>query len=93
MLYKVWALDKPLSLGGEEELIAEIVLNSMLNTSLWADKKMYFRHTRFDDDCRYHPEWVVPDEVNTLLIPFEQLQIQPYKEKRASSCPFDWLFE
>lgn len=33
MLYKVWALDKPRSLGGEEQLIGEIVLRTDLVTS------------------------------------------------------------
>ena len=68
VLYKVWARDKPVSLGGSEDLIAEIVLKTPLRTSLWGDKNMYFRHTRADDDFRFHPEWVIPDEVNTLLL-------------------------
>ena len=44
MLYKVWALDKPASLGGEELLIGEVVSRTQLVTSMWADKHMFFRH-------------------------------------------------
>jgi len=37
VLYKVYAKDAPESLGGQEQLIAEIVLKSELVTSLWGD--------------------------------------------------------
>lgn len=36
-LYKVFALDKPLALGGTEQLIGKIVLASTLVTSFWGD--------------------------------------------------------
>ena len=38
--------------------IGALVLRSELVTSLWGDKKMAFKHTRFDDDLMYHPEWI-----------------------------------
>ena len=37
LLYKVYAMDKPSSLGGEEQLIALIILKSELKESLWGD--------------------------------------------------------
>ena len=43
-IYKVFAMDKPEELGGQEMHIANIVLKSKLETSLWGDKYMYFRH-------------------------------------------------
>ena len=43
-LYKVFALDKPVELGGQEQHIGNVVLESTLETSLWGDKNMFFRH-------------------------------------------------
>lgn len=68
------------------------MLRSQLVTSRWADRNMYFRHQRFDDDLRYKPEWT-----NTVLFAGSpvngQPDIRPYEEKVRSSCPFAWFFE
>lgn len=58
ILYKVFAMEAP---GVEEQHIANIVTESQLVTSKWGDEKMFFRHQRFDDDLRYHPEWMTSD--------------------------------
>ena len=50
-------MDAPEGLGGTESKIAEIVTMSELTTSLWGDEKMYFRHTRMEDDFAMKPEW------------------------------------
>jgi len=92
LLYRVYAKDKPTSLGGQDQLIAEIVLKSELVTSLWGDKNMFFRHQRPDDDFRYHPDWMYETPA-FFMNEGEELKLHPYQELRASSCPFTWLFE
>ena len=72
-------------------MIAEIVLNSELVTSLWGDKNMFFRHQRHDDDFRYHPEWMTETPA-FFMTEAEELKLHPHQELRASSCPFSWLF-
>lgn len=57
VIYKVFAWDKPVELGGTETLIGELATESQLVTSNWADEHMYFRHQRFDEDLQLHPEW------------------------------------
>ena len=45
--WQVYALDKPADLGGEEEMIAELVLTSNLTTSRWGDTSLFFRHQEY----------------------------------------------
>jgi len=56
-LYEVWALDKPVELGGEEQHIADLVLVSDMVTSLWGDQHLFFRHQDMAEDVEIHPEW------------------------------------
>ena len=58
VLYRVYALDRPEEIGGQWDEIAEIVTRSTLVTSYWGDRKMKFRHQKFDDDLSLHPEWI-----------------------------------
>ena len=51
-------MDKPAALGGVEQHIGNLILESTLVTSFWGDSNMFFRHQRHDDDFRYHPEWI-----------------------------------
>jgi len=44
VLYKVYALDKPLQLGGSEALIGEIQIDTQLVTSYWGDEHLFFKH-------------------------------------------------
>ena len=44
VLYDVYALDDPVDLDGQEELIGHITLKSNLVTSSWGDKHLFFRH-------------------------------------------------
>lgn len=44
VLYFVYAMNMPKSLGGEEQLIGAIITTSELTTSLWGDKHLFFRH-------------------------------------------------
>ena len=56
-LYKVWALDKPLQLGGQKRYIGDIVLEGKMTSSKWADENLFYRHQKMDDDLEIHPEW------------------------------------
>ena len=93
MLFKVWAMDKPASLGGTESLIGEVQLVSELVTSKWGDEHMYFRHQRADDDFRYQQDWSTAVDVAAMLLEGEEIEIKPYQTQRYSSCPLSWLFQ
>ena len=56
-LYKVYAMNAPAELGGQETHIANIVLTSELTTSSWADSSLFFRHQDVQDDVSLKPEW------------------------------------
>ena len=92
VLYEVWARDAPSTLGGFETKIAEIVTKSELTPSMWGDTKMYFRHTRHDDDFRYRPEWMAEPTHGSFAMEGESINLHPYQERQPSSCPFSWLF-
>ena len=57
ILYKVFALDRPVELGGSESQIAELVLSSPLSTSRWGDRHLFFRHQTVEDDTSLHHTW------------------------------------
>jgi len=56
-LYRVFAVDKPVCLGGVEHHIANIVLDGPVVTSDYSDKHLFFRHQLMDDDLKIHPDW------------------------------------
>ena len=56
-LYKVFALDKPVELGGTEQEIAELVLSSPATTSRWGDQHLFFRHQTMQDDTSLQQAW------------------------------------
>jgi len=88
----VHALDKPEELGGTWLEIGELKLKSQLVTSFWADRKMYFRHHRIDDDFVIKPEWApygapyIPDSDREYIL-------RPQVSKVEYQCPFAWIFE
>ena len=43
-LYEIYAWDMPEEMGGSEEHIGDLIIESQLVTSYWADEHMYFRH-------------------------------------------------
>ena len=92
VLYTVWARDAPATMGGFEKAIAQIVTKSELTTSLWGDTRMFFRHTRHDDDFRYRPQWMAEPTHGAFALEGETIKLHPYQERRASACPFEWLF-
>lgn len=57
-IYDVYALDKPLPLGGVETLIGSLQMDGSLTTTNWGDKNMFFQHQYMTDDTKIHPEWV-----------------------------------
>ena len=56
-LYKVFALDKPVELGGTEQEIAELVLSCPPTTSRWGDQHLFFRHQTMQDDTSLQQAW------------------------------------
>jgi len=56
-LYRVFAMDKPSELGGEERNIGDLVLVSDMVTSNWADKRLFFRHQDMEEDLELRPHW------------------------------------
>ena len=52
VLYRVMALAEPTDPDNTEKHIANIIITTKLQKSLWGDEHMYFRHTRMDDDIR-----------------------------------------
>lgn len=57
IIYDVYALDKPLPLGGVEKLIGRLNLNGSLTTSNWGDKNIFFKHQNINKDIKLVPEW------------------------------------
>jgi hypothetical protein len=88
-LYKVIATDKPLELGGREKHIGDIVTTSSMVTSLWGDTRLFFRHTRFDEDIAARPEWEAHVEKFTGPTFAENLPLADYA---PADCPFAYLF-
>lgn len=61
-------------------------------TSLWGDKKMFFRHYRHDDDFRFEPSWI--EKTPVLVYDNEDpTALHEYQALRYSSCPFAFLFQ
>lgn len=56
-LWHVYALDKPVELGGQEQQIGDLVLRSKMTTSKWGDQHLFFRHQNMIEDLAIHPEW------------------------------------
>lgn len=56
-IYDVYALDKPVPLGGVETLIGTLKMDGDFTTSNWGDKNMFFQHQIINEDEKVHPEW------------------------------------
>jgi len=56
-LYEVYAMNKPVELGGTELHIADLVMVSDMITSMWGDQHLFFRHQDMMDDLDIHPDW------------------------------------
>ena len=56
-LFKIYALDAPEDLGGQETYIGDLVTDSEMTTSNWGDEHLFFRHQKADDDIKLQPTW------------------------------------
>ena len=56
-IYDVYALDKPVPLGGVESLIGSLKMDGKFTTSKWGDKNMFFQHQIITDDINVRPDW------------------------------------
>lgn len=59
VLYDIYAWNKFEKDDPElvEELIGQIKLVTRFTRSLWGDTKLYFRHTRYEEELARRPEW------------------------------------
>ena len=44
-------------MGGVETHIGDLVLTSIMTTSMWGDRHLFFRHQDMAEDVAIHPEW------------------------------------
>ena len=56
-LYKVFALNAPVELGGAKTQIADLILTISSTTSKWGDQHLFFRHQTVEDDISLQPDW------------------------------------
>lgn len=56
-IYDVYALNKPVPLGGTETLIGTISLDGTFTTTMWGDRNLFFKHQIITDDMNLKPEW------------------------------------
>jgi len=63
-MFEVWALPKPaadLNDPTSEQLnevkIGEIINTTPFNLSLWGDQRLFFSHTKLEEDLKLRPEW------------------------------------
>jgi len=57
VLYDVYGLDAPPSLGGVEILMGTLQLEGKLTRSKFGDEQLFFRHQLSSDDMAIKPEW------------------------------------
>ena len=56
-IYDIYALDKPVPLGGTETLIGSLKLDGSFTTSMWGDKNLFYKHQLMTEDLAVRPEW------------------------------------
>lgn len=91
-MFNVYAYESPVHklADPDGQLIGRIVSTSEVVTSLWGDKKLFFRHGRMEDDLMVRPMWedfLEPWSLGTLE---ETGLVDPPPEP---TCPFFFLFE
>lgn len=56
-MWKLYGLDAPTELGGQEHLIGSLVTASETVKSFYSDDMLFIRHQRAEDDIALKPEW------------------------------------
>jgi len=59
-LYDIYAQVEPTDDNTKVIHIGRIDLTTSTSTSIFGDTKLFFQHTRMEDDLHYRPEWVDP---------------------------------
>ena len=88
ILFNVYAAKTPALTGKSETepqtyteaYVGDIVLQSKLISSDWADKKLFFRHQNLDDDIILKPQWF---SSATLMKEGQKIKI-----KTENKCPY-----
>lgn len=93
VMFNVYAYESPIHklTDPDGQLIGKIVSTSEFVTSQWGDKKLFFRHSRIEDDLDTKYEWddfLSPWPLGTLEE--DGLTMPPPVD---SSCPFFFLWE
>jgi hypothetical protein len=57
ILYDVYGLDAPESIGGVEIFMGTLQLDGKLTRSKFGDEQLFFRHQLSSDDMALKPEW------------------------------------
>lgn len=96
-VWKIYGLDAPTELGGQEHLIGSLVTDSETTKSKYGDDMMLFRHQRAEDDIKLKPEWTdyypkyypLQGEEN-----FEEGDCRLFDGgEMKSTCPFAFLLQ
>ena len=90
VLFNIYAMDKPVELGGQETKIAQLKTNSKMVTSYWGDEHMFFRHQLMDDDLKLRPEWE-PYTLNPKV--FSTISQAVSDTIWSTACPFLNFFQ
>ena len=56
-IWKIYGLDAPKELGGQEHLVGSLVTTSETVKSFYGDDMLLIRHQRVEDDIKLKPEW------------------------------------
>jgi len=59
-MYEIYAVVNPEDTNADFVHIGTIETTTGFTTSTFGDKKLFFQHTRFEDDLVYKPEWAQP---------------------------------
>lgn len=87
-------MDGPTELGGIEHHIGDLVTTSIMTTSKFGDKDLFFRHQKLEEDIALRPEWEtfepkydggIFDSVGNTVLSAGQ--------KISAKCPFSYLWQ
>lgn len=56
-LFHVYGMDAPTELGGVEHSMGDLITTSVLTTTTFGDKTLFFRHQALEEDIALMPEW------------------------------------
>ena len=86
-------MDGPAELGGTEHLIGGIVTTSIMTTTKFGDKDLFFRHQALEEDIAIHPEWEPYEPLfDGSLFGSAGNTVFSAGQKISAKCPFSYLW-